>query len=276
MNAGTLWSYWESSEGTPPIVDLCVRSWKKYSGFEKIVMIYPDTVGQYLDRSDLPKHFVDLPPVKKANAVRLALISKFGGVWFDAGVLLSSPLLPFLANNAGKQGLFVYQGVGSDRAVATWMIAGDRGQPLVSEWSARYNRFFSRKRIHNAHSPGKSPSTLATHILARMNCRWMRSSPARTAYWSKPPLSWLPFYPYFIMHYILNRQLANRDMLRQLSSVGYLRPTGALRLRQLLDRSVVGEIEYRKVFSNSGIHKLNTWRSYSRGELEALAFHAAL
>ena len=266
------WSYWESSSSPKPeIISFCERSWKSNGGFDDIKLLTPLTLPDYLGERDLPSHFEHMPPVKKANAIRLALLSKYGGYWLDAGVAVSSGVEDWVSEKLSEEGFFAFQGVGKDRLLATWFLASTRKNPFVAEWSRLYNEFFSRRRIHEVHSQTKSPSSLATHVLARLNGTWLRSSPTRTALWAKPPLRWLPFYPYFIMHYLANKILEEPRFGRDFASVRF-EPAGApLRLRQVfsLERSPSREAIEAAV-SAIPIHKLNTYRHYDEKTLRVL------
>ena len=266
------WSYWESTSGRKPdIVTFCERSWKSNGGFGDIKLLTPLTLPDYLGERDLPSQFRNMPPVKKANAIRLALLSKYGGYWLDAGVAVSAGVENWVLQKCSEEGFFAFQGVGNDRLLATWFLASARKNPFVAEWSRLYNKFFSRRRIHEVHSQTKSPSRLATHVLARLNGTWLRSSPTRTALWAKPPLRWLPFYPYFIMHYIANKIVEEPRFGRDFASV-HFEPAGApLRLRQVfsLARSPSREAIEAAV-SAVPIHKLNTYRDYDEETLRTL------
>ena len=266
-----LWSYWESQdEALPHIIEFCKESWHRWGGVDDIRMLTPATLGEYLSHDDLPLEFWALPPVKRANAIRLALLSKFGGVWVDAGVALSGDLTAWLEPKTRLSGFFVFQGISSDRLLTTWFIAGAPHNSFISEWSRRYNLFFDRRKLHEAHSPAKSGSKLATFALTTINGHWLRSKPSRTAWWAKPPLSLLPFYPYFIMHYIANLMLGETSYRSQLENVEYVKPAKSLLLRHLLDKGKFSHQSAREACRAVPIHKLDGYRNYSDEELETL------
>jgi len=233
-------------------------------------MLTQANLGEYLCSDELPLEFWSLPPVKRANAIRLALLSKYGGVWVDAGVALSGQVMPWLEPKTRLSGFFVFQGVGSDRLLTTWFIASEPHNSFISEWSRRYNLFFDRRKLHEAHSPAKSSSKLATHALMSINGKWLRSKPSRTAWWAKPPLSWLPFYPYFIMHYIATSMISETSYRSRLGDVEYVKPVNSLRLRHLLDKGEFSRQSAEEASKAVPIHKLDGYRDYSVEELATM------
>lgn len=266
----TVWSYWESdSPDLPPIVEICVKSWSATGAAASVNFLTPETLCDYLDPTDLPKRFGQMPPVKKANAVRLAVLARHGGHWCDAGVLLTAPIGPWIAQRSATPGFFVFRDVDRSRVLDTWFISGTPASLFLREWANHYRRFFDRDRMHEAHSLYKTPSRIATHIIVLINKR-LRKSPARTALWAKPPLSLFPMYPYFIMHYIANGLLRDRTLREEFDSMSKVLASRALAMRTLLDHNRLTETRAEKIARDVPVHKLNTYRSYSEQELSIL------
>jgi hypothetical protein len=265
-----LWSYWESPHKTlPPIVQTCLRSWNEIGGFTQVNLLRPSDLETYLAPFDLPLRFADLPPVKKANAIRLALLAKYGGFWADAGVLVTAPVLEWVQPKASKMGFFVFQDVDKSRALDTWFIGSHKDSVFLKEWHERYNAFFSMRKIHDAHSLAKTPCTLATHGIVAINKMLGRSIP-RTATWARFPLSRMPMYPYFIMHYIANSMLSDANLLEEFASIQKVKASLALELRNSIDRGTLSTEVAINIAEKVPIHKLNTYREYSSIELDIL------
>ena len=253
----------------PPIVQTCLRSWNEVGGFTQVNLLRPSDLGTYLSPSDLPLRFTDLPPVKKANAIRLALLAKYGGFWADAGVLVTAPVHEWVQPKASNMGFFVFQDVDKSRALDTWFIGSHKESLFLKEWHQRYNAFFSVRKMHEAHSLAKTPCKLATHGIVAINKMLGRSIP-RTAAWARFPLSRMPMYPYFIMHYIANSMLSNENLLEEFASVQKVKASLALALRHNIDRGTLSTEVAIKIAEKVPIHKLNTYRKYSRRDLDIL------
>ena len=266
----TLWSYWESDSSIlPPIVETCHRSWSGVGSFASVHLLMPEDLPKYLSSNDLPSRFQEMPPVKRANAVRLALLSRHGGYWVDAGVLTTGPVDDWVKPKASSHGFFVFQDVDRSRILDTWFISGTPHSAFLREWRIRYQKFFDRRKIHEAHSLHKTPSKIATHIIVAINKR-LRSAPSKIAAWAKFPLARLPMYPYFIMHYIANSLLETPELQSEFASMTKIKASRALAMRGLLDKNSLTRDAAKVIASDVPIHKLNTYRTYSSEELEIL------
>ena len=259
-----LWNYWVESPGqTREIRDVCRRSWRELGGFDEIVEVRPKDLHRFLPASDLPVSFAELPPQKQANAVRVGLLYRYGGVWADASVLTTSDVPGWLQQVASDEGVFFFRDVDRGRLLDNWFLAASEGSGFMGEWMEAYNRFFSNKRIHMAHSQALHTSELAFHLLARLNNSWVRSSPSRTRWWARKPLSELPFYPYFIHHYLANDLLTREPHARVLRTMRYAPAADALALRSAINRGA--SVEYQQMVqanARSRIQKLNLHIDY--------------
>ena len=265
-----LWSYWESPDPIlPPIVELCHKSWLSVGEFDEVNFLRPEDVELYLDPTDLPVRFSELPPVKKADAVRLALLAKSGGFWVDAGVLVTGPVHSWTNQRASTLGFFVFQDVDKSRVLDTWFIGGTIHSKFLKEWHLRHNRFFGRRKMHETHSLFKTPSRIATHALVAIN-KTLGRSVTRRAAWARFPLSRLPMYPYFIMHYIANSMLRSELLQAEFDSMSKVKASLALSLRSLIDRQELTPSRATSAMQSVPIHKLNTYRDYSAEELRTL------
>eukprot|EP00933_Yihiella_yeosuensis_P009109 TRINITY_DN11490_c0_g4_i1.p1 TRINITY_DN11490_c0_g4~~TRINITY_DN11490_c0_g4_i1.p1 ORF type:complete len:549 (-),score=59.46 TRINITY_DN11490_c0_g4_i1:211-1857(-) len=145
-----VWSYWqviENSKSESVLMDfigLCQDSFRKLNPGWEVHMLDQHSVWKYLDASDLPKAFNSLSIQHRSDAIRLALLVKYGGVWLDASTLLLKPFRDI---------------IGSDPYVRTFYInAGLKGQPIIN---ARYSegRYSSAFHVENWYfaSPAGDP-----------------------------------------------------------------------------------------------------------------------
>lgn len=219
-----IWSFWEGGfSEAPPLVQLCVATWSKYSGIEDIRLLDMDSISQYLKPRDLPRTFKSLPVQMKSDAIRLAVLARHGGVWLDASTLVTAPVDQFLRDAVRDAGLFLFQN-GKNGKGGRWfeigVLAATPRNPFVSRWSASFNRFFSRDKIHYAHSPSGPAPRLVKIVFGLLN-RVLRKSPLRSALWVRFPLRLLPFYPYFVTYYLANRLLMARSFSRTLRQMKF-------------------------------------------------------
>lgn len=217
-----IWSFWEEGfEAAPPLVQLCVATWRKHSGIRDIRLLHSENIHSYLTRQDLPITFESLPVQMKSDAIRLALLSRYGGIWLDASTLVTAAVHNYVEAAAGDAGFFAFQN-GITGKGGRWfeigVLAATPQHPFVVSWSASFKDFFSREKIHLAHSPS-GPAPWWVKVFFGLLNRRLRKSPSRSALWVKAPLRFLPFYPYFVTYYLANRLMLTptfSETLRQM------------------------------------------------------------
>ena len=211
-----IWSYWaDGFESAPSLIRLCVDSWRKNSGVSEIFLLDDQNVYEFLSPQDLPRYFKDLPLQQKSDAVRLALLARHGGFWLDASTLVTSDIIRWTDPRVQDSGFFAFRnrigGVGG-RDFEIGFLAASPGHKFLVEWSGSFNRFFSVKRIHYAHSPAGPARKIHKLLFGFLN-RYLRKNTARSILWTQWPLTALRFYPYFITYYLANKLLASGDFI---------------------------------------------------------------
>ncbi len=99
-----IFTFWEPQENMPGYLQLCIETWKKFLPDYKINILNYRIISDYLDKDtydfDKLKQF-SLP--KQADAIRCALLNKFGGIWLDADTIILSDkfreLVDFICSN---------------------------------------------------------------------------------------------------------------------------------------------------------------------------------
>jgi len=72
--------------------EMCADSWRKLNPTYEVHVLDHGSMWRWLARKDLPKQFDKLMIQHQADAIRLALISRYGGIWLDASLLLVKPI----------------------------------------------------------------------------------------------------------------------------------------------------------------------------------------
>ena len=134
-----IWTYWRQAD-MPPIVNLCVASWRHfYPGFT-IHVVTPRSVNDFLPDLDLAKVKWIHSAARESDVVRLHLVAKFGGVWLDASTLLNAPM-PFVEGvYAAKGPAFVgfyhngYVQVPCWPMIEGWAFAARPGSVFMKRW----------------------------------------------------------------------------------------------------------------------------------------------
>ena len=83
-----IFTYWNEVKH-PHLVTRCLKSWAKHMPECEIHIYNTNTVPTDLD---LPENWRDLSHAFFTDILRLSLLSKYGGIWMDATILLNKPL----------------------------------------------------------------------------------------------------------------------------------------------------------------------------------------
>lgn len=241
------WSFWhEGTNKAPEVVKLCWESWRKNGDFDEVRILDSKTIFTFVSEENLPTHFSSMPVQMQSDAVRLALLSRYGGVWMDASTLLTRPIRQWLNEVSKSSGFFIFQnpirGRGG-RLFEVGFIAAAASHPFMVEWAKEHRAFFSRPRLHGAHSPTSDAPIWAKKVFALAN-RWTRKTPRRSALWGRFPLNRIPFYPYFITYYLGNRLLRDRRFQQLLGGIEHIDSSKYLELRGILNAS-----DFKRAFS---------------------------
>ncbi|GAB7141180.1 hypothetical protein RsTz2092_11450 [Deferribacterales bacterium RsTz2092] len=90
-NNKTIWTFWEPRRKLPNYLKLCMETWKKFLPEYDIVLLDYSNVDDYLGKGyyddTLYKNF-SLP--KQADAIRCAVLKRYGGVWLDTDTIITS------------------------------------------------------------------------------------------------------------------------------------------------------------------------------------------
>ena len=125
-----IWQYWgQGVDGNnlPEIVKKCFESVDQYRGEYRVVRLSDATLSEYLD---LPNHIIEkyrsgvMGATHFSDVVRVALLSVYGGVWLDATILLTAPLVDHLCGDDW----FLYQ--------------RDENQEDKKQWRRTYAYYF--------------------------------------------------------------------------------------------------------------------------------------
>ena len=129
----TLW--FQGIENAPHVVKQCVDSVKKFYG-SRLVILDDNSIPEYIT---LPEYVIDkknqkiMGPANFSDIVRLELLYKYGGYWFDATDFMMRPV-PDLIKDSD---FFMF--VSSDLLnphmfVANCFIRAKKGDPLLKMW----------------------------------------------------------------------------------------------------------------------------------------------
>lgn len=145
----TIWLCWlQGREQAPDIVKKCIASVERYAPDYTVRLLTAETL---LDYVSLPGHIITryrdgrIPFAHFSDVLRTALLVQHGGIWLDATVLLTGKLPEYISRSP----LFMYQVSVLQHlphATSNWLIAGQKGHPLLQRQLDLLCAYWRRER----------------------------------------------------------------------------------------------------------------------------------
>lgn len=134
-----IFTFWEPRGNIPPYLQLCMQTWKKFLPDYEIVIVDYSNLNQWLGKdfydNILYKNF---SLAKQADAIRCALLKKYGGLWFDCDTIVTGEQIRSILHQDSS---FVV--LGSHVA----FIAAHSNSPILIQWlkGIKRNLLFYKK-----------------------------------------------------------------------------------------------------------------------------------
>ena len=133
-NKKVVWTYWHTHPA-PDVVLAIVHAWRMHS---------PTWTVRLLDQHTIKCYLPDLqyltPPIKTVplltDIIRLSLLTRYGGVWLDASVVIFEPLDAIVAHTGFHAVVYpdyVTPGVPDD-FVESWFLAANQHSYIAKTW----------------------------------------------------------------------------------------------------------------------------------------------
>lgn len=151
---GTIWTFWD---GNPPeLVLRCIESMRLQNPARPLIVVSKATLPLFLSSEDYPMFHGrrDAPddfscPQYLADWVRLVLLEKYGGIWFDASVICTNAVESWYTStrasgdsSANKITMFPMHA--NSNVHGNWAMAVDKpGHPLLRAWRHELCRIFN-------------------------------------------------------------------------------------------------------------------------------------
>lgn len=143
-----IWVCWfQGEENAPEIVKRCIRSIREHAGGKEVVVVTNENLHSLVE---IPLYISEKMKKKKmlmahySDYIRLALLTKYGGVWVDATVfltdvipekLLSLPLFCFKNSYLSK----------SCTVASSWLIIAQPGNLVLQQVKYLLDYYWSRE-----------------------------------------------------------------------------------------------------------------------------------
>ncbi|POR12714.1 capsular polysaccharide synthesis protein [Diaphorobacter sp. LR2014-1] len=138
-----IWAYWNGA--TPPLlVRRCFDNWRRLHPHFEIRTLDERSVLQYLPA--IPPALDGASPAKRADWIRLELLSRHGGIWLDASTILTQPLDWVLEQQARTGADFVgyylqqFTSVPERPVIENWFMAAPPASPFIADLQREFTQ----------------------------------------------------------------------------------------------------------------------------------------
>lgn len=136
-----VWIFWDKPLiSAPAFIKYAVQSWiDKNPGWE-VRVIDNITLPTWVD---IPNPFDQRKVQGRSDAIRLALLTEYGGVWVDASCACVVPLDHWLPSLM-QSGFFAFPDTYPGREVQSWFLAASPDNHLTRKWCELALRYYGR------------------------------------------------------------------------------------------------------------------------------------
>ena len=133
-----IWSYW-NDENIPEITKKCISTWRKHNPDYDIRVLTPKTASELI--GDMKFKHNDSPQ-RESDYVRLMVLSKYGGVWCDASIIMIKPLPK---KNCEFFGYYLEKFTSNKKfpVIESWFFMCEKGSTFVGMWRDEFLRLNS-------------------------------------------------------------------------------------------------------------------------------------
>jgi hypothetical protein len=178
----TIWTYWVE-ENPPEIVQKCIESWKKHNPDYDVHLLNKNTVSRWVPELELNDLKHNDGPTRESDFTRLSVLSKYGGFWVDASIIMNGSLEPIRQIQAEKGcemvGYYIHDFTTRSEypVIENWFFACVPGSAFVQQWRDEFMSLNTHNTVNDYINAKKkagvdlqrisSPEYLAMHVSAQ-------------------------------------------------------------------------------------------------------------
>ncbi len=223
-----IWMLWlQGFAQAPPLIEKCVDSWRRHNPDWTLHLVTQENVTTYLDATLCDQIFnTPFSVQKQANLLRLALLSRHGGVWADADCYCTKPLDDWI-HEATREGFFAFTMIdenawfcdpsvsrwqrltrrGNDRILANWFLAAMPNNMITTDFLERH---FALLMMAHRHRKTPTPARASWAIKQLRRNSYLASMMATPVFVRK-----FRSFHYYIFHHHLARLVRTDPSFRR-------------------------------------------------------------
>jgi hypothetical protein len=177
-----IWTYWVD-EKPPEVVQKCIESWKKHNPDYDVRLLNKNTVSQWVPELKLNELKHNDGPTRESDFTRISILSKYGGFWVDASIIMNESLEPLrrIQSEKGCEMIGYYIDDFTTRpeypVIENWFFACVPGSSFVQQWRDEFMSLNTHNTVSDYIDSKRkagvdlqkisSPDYLAMHVSAQ-------------------------------------------------------------------------------------------------------------
>lgn len=139
-----IWSYWHQ-DNPPDFVICCAKNWKSMAPDFQVHLLNRASISEWIDVSQLPINYDQLPAYRQADWLRLELLRTHGGTWIDASIILTQSLnwLQQLEHEASAEyvGFYIekFTHREAEPIIENWFMSAQLNSQFISDLANEFN-----------------------------------------------------------------------------------------------------------------------------------------
>ena len=121
-----IFSFWEPRNKLPGYLNLCIQTWKKFLPEYEIVILDYSNLDDWLGKNCFDSVLYEKFSItKQSDAIRCALLQKYGGIWMDCDTIITSENIRIILDYKASFTL-----IGNHIA----FISAEKESPILTYW----------------------------------------------------------------------------------------------------------------------------------------------
>ena len=147
----TIWLLWyQGWDSAPWLQRQVLESWRIKNPGWNIILLSHENLQEYITPDYVPYIYNGTKKLSMqalSDIIRLALLSKHGGVWADSTMLCMQPLDNWVDQAVSESnGFWMYHGHGARMKMgpASWFMISEAGHKITSKWKKECDKYWSK------------------------------------------------------------------------------------------------------------------------------------
>ena len=128
-NKKYIFTFWEPKSKMPAYIKLCMQTWNKFLPEYEIVLLDYTNLSDWLGHDFYDEYlYKNFSLAIQADAIRAAVLHRYGGIWFDADTIITSEKIKDIINQKSEVVMF------RTNIIHIGFIVAKKGSKILKKW----------------------------------------------------------------------------------------------------------------------------------------------